>query len=101
MLDILNEHKVLKAEYSNGTPSVRECIQQHVSMCLMLNFDQIRQTDLITVQCCECGKDFKVRFEDVARTMFCENCKDIEVSKEHIQKLDERLTTIKHKLLYV
>lgn len=100
MIDILNDRKVLAAEYSNGTSSIRECIQQHVSMCLMLRYDQILQSDKITVQCCECGESFKVAYSQIASIMFCDACKDTIVTQEHIRKLDERLSTIKHRLLY-
>lgn len=100
MIDILNDRKVLATEYSNGTSSIQECIQQHVSMCLMLRYDQVLQSDKVTVQCCECGKSFKVAFSQVASVMFCNACKDTIVTQEHVRRLDKRLYDIKHRLLY-
>ena len=91
--------KKLRLEYAAGTGSLESCLQQHTNFCLFIDFDQIRQSNLITVHCCNCHKNIKLPYEQLT-TMYCKDCEDVEVTSDHIQELKQRLTTIKNQLLY-
>jgi hypothetical protein len=93
--------KVLKYEYAEGTTSLKACLQQHTRVCLYNDFDQIRQTNLVPVTCCECGKLFRVPYDSIAKVLFCEDCKDTSITMEHLQKLAERLKTIQQTLIAI
>lgn len=90
----------IKDEYADGALGLTEVLRQHTTFCLFFDFDQIRQTDKIAVQCLECGKDIKIRFAELSTRMFCEDCKDTKVTKAHIDKLSQRIIDISNKLLH-
>jgi hypothetical protein len=91
--------KLLKTEYCNGTLGLRQCLEMHTIFCLYNNFDQIRQTNLIRVHCCNCGKLVLVPYHSIALTMFCDDCKDCPITTEHLEVLRQRLLTIKKQLI--
>lgn len=90
--------KALKTEYVCAT-SIYECLRKHTAFCLAIDFDQIRHTNLIPVQCCECNKTFLVQYDKIALELFCHKHRSIEVTKEHLAKLQKRLLTIKQRLI--
>lgn len=89
-----------RQEYALGCNDLNECLRQHVSFCLYNDFDQILQSDKITVKCCNCGHAMHVAFNEIATCIFCDDCKHEPITAEHIEKLNERLRQIKNMLLF-
>lgn len=94
-----NELFPVKQEYLDSIDTLHSCLRQHAVYCMLDGFDQVLQSDKLTVTCCACDKEYKVSIDQVAINMFCEDCRDTEVTKEHMQKSQARLLTIKSKLL--
>lgn len=92
--------KSLRLEYKDGATDLRETLRQHTVYCLYNDFDQIRQTDKLLVECCECGKKFRVPFNEVATRLFCDECEDTEMTMEHYERMQARLQEVRNKLLY-
>lgn len=95
------DSKDIRQEYAVGFANVREALQQHVAYCLYHDFDQIRHTDMLTVQCLHCSCDMHVRYADIATTLFCKDCKDADIDETVIHGLQKRLSMIRHKLLSI
>lgn len=88
----------IRKEYID-TSSLQFALQQHVSFCLQADFDQILQTDKVAVTCCNCSKEIRLPYEQLALQMFCDDCKDTTIELWHLDKLKQRLQTIQQKLL--
>lgn len=90
----------LASEYKTAN-NLRECLRQHAAFCLASNFDQIRDTDLVKVACCECGTELRLPYDSLSSVLFCETCKDTELTAEHLNKLKARLGAVQAKLLQI
>jgi hypothetical protein len=66
---------------------------------MLTGFDQVLQSDKLTVTCCACDKEYKVSIDSIATCMFCADCQNTDVTKEHMLKLQSRLITVKSKLM--
>jgi hypothetical protein len=92
----------LKAEYADGVSSLNETLRQHMSFCLYHNFDQILDSDLITVSCCSCNKALRLTYDKIT-TMYCDDCHDTEFNDDditkHIANLKQRLSDLQYKLM--
>lgn len=90
----------IKAEYPQ-TLSLDECLRLHTNFCLYNDFDQILQSDKVEIICCNCGSKYRVRYDELMTSMFCSDCKDIEVTKEHVERWKQQVIEIQNRLLHV
>jgi hypothetical protein len=92
----------LRREFNDGALHLNECLRQHLAYCLYTDFDQILDTNLITVKCCACHVDIKLSYDRIT-DMYCHNCKNVDFTQEafecHAAELKARLTKIRQRLM--
>jgi hypothetical protein len=81
--------------------SLQDFLRCHVLYCHMSNIDQILESDKVPVKCCECGDEYKVHYDAIAKSMFCDKHIEEKVTQTHIDNLKLRLSDIQKKLMQI
>lgn len=88
----------LRKEY-NSTITLQGVLQMHIMFCLSEYYDQILQSDMLTVSCCNCSKDMKVTYDRLVHDIHCKDCQDVIVNAKSMHNLQKRLNSIQDKLM--